>query len=343
MNSTEISLDERIRTFADSVREYLDDLPRDEVDDIMTGLIADLADQAADDDAALDLDDPVGYAEELRAAAGLPDRATAMRREPLRARVAGRLSALAGRIPQSTFGSWMLDLLLSLRPVWWMLRGFGVYAVAHALFGSSSFGGSGSILPDSLFGWLILAAVTLVSVQWGRDRWLPKNALRHMRTVVSIIALIALPFAVASVLTPRVEYAADDGYLPAGLLLDGIQVGNVFAYDENGELIDRVQLYTDKGTPLDLYGADAAMNGIEFGWKDDAPVVPFTDARNSTIWNIYPLDEGSFDPETGIVLTTDPTPAAPPFVRAPGLLSPTPEPTPGSTDTPVDDDATPAP
>lgn len=338
MNTTDISLDERIRTFADSVREHLDDLPADEVDDIIIGLTADLAAQAADSEGMLELSDPLAYATELRSAAGLPDRSEAAAREPLGVRIATQLRAMATRVRFTPFGAWLLDLFVSLRPVWWVLRGFAVYTIVHALLGSPSYGGSGStVLPDTLFGWLILMALTLVSVQWGRDRWLPKNALRHVRIVVSIVALVALPFALAAALTPRVDYVADDGYLPSGLMLDGVQIGNIFAYDDNGELIDRVQLYTDKGTPLDLYGADASMNGTEYGWQDDAPVVPFTDARNGTIWNIYPLDEGSFDPATGTVTTADPTPAVPPFVRAPGLLLPTPEPTPGSTDGPVDE------
>ncbi|MDP3949316.1 hypothetical protein [Microbacterium sp.] len=345
MNSIEISLDERIRTFTDSVREHLDDLPADEVDDIIVGLTADLAEQAADSGGTLELGDPAVYAAELRSAAGLPDRSDAVKRESVRARVSRRLGYLATGMRRSAFGAWLLDLFVALRPVWWVLRGFAIYGVAHALFGSPSFGGSGSVMPDTLFGWLILLAMILVSVQWGRDRWLPRNALRHVRTVVSVIAVLALPFALSSVLIPRVEYVSDGVYEQPGLLLDGVQVGNVFAYDEDGELIDRVQLYTDRGTPLNLYGGtieegvDGTWHG--FGWNGDEPVrVPFRDARDAEVWNIYPLKEGRVDPSTGKIRTSTVKDAPAPFLRAPGLLTPVPTPSPN--DAPVDE-ATPTP
>lgn len=349
MNSLETTLDERIRTFADAVRAHLDDLPADEVDDIIVGLTADLAEQAADGGGVLELGDPAAYAAELRSAAGLPDRSDAVTHETVRERVSRRLGYIADSIRRNAFGVWLLDLLVALRPVWWVMRGFGIYGVAHALLGSPSFGGTGSVLPDTLFGWLILLAMTIVSVQWGRDRWLPRNALRHMRTVASAIAVLALPFALASVLIPRVEYVDNGAYQQPGLLLDGVQVGNIFAYDENGELIERVQLYTDRGTPLNLFGGtieegvDGTWQG--FGWNGDDPVrVPFRDARDAEVWNIYPLKEGKVDPNTGKVRTSTVRDAAAPFLRAPGLLMPSPIPTPTAspTDAPVDG-ATPTP
>ncbi|MGV2985365.1 HAAS signaling domain-containing protein [Microbacterium sp. AGC85] len=340
MNSLETTLDERIRTFADAVRAHLDDLPADEVDDIIVGLTSDLAEQAADGGGVLELGDPSAYAAELRSAAGLPERSDAVTRERLRARVSRRLGHIAAGMRRSAFGAWLLDLFIALRPVWWLLRGFAIYAVAHAMFGAPSFGGSGSVLPDTLLGWLILLAMMLVSVQWGRGRWLPQNALRHMRTVISVIAVIALPFALASVLIPRVEYIDDGVYQQPGLMLDGVQVGNIFAYDENGELINRVQLYTDRGTPLNLFGGtieegvDGTWQG--FGWDGDAPVrVPFRDAREAEVWNIYPLKEGRVDPNTGKIRTSTVRDAAAPFLRAPGLLTPSPTPSPVPTPTPT--------
>jgi hypothetical protein len=151
--------------------------------------------------------------------------------------MAARRRAVADGMRRSAFGAWMLDLLVALRPVWWVLRGFGLYAVVNALLGSMSLG----------VGWPVLVAITLVSIQWGRDRWLPKNALRHMRTVASVAAVIALPFALGSVLSPQVEYVEGGYYEQPGLVLDGTQVGNIFAYDEDGEPIERVQLSVRRG------------------------------------------------------------------------------------------------
>ena len=72
MNATEAPIHDRIRAFADVVRAHLDDLPRDEVDEIVEGLTSDLAEQAAEGDGALDLGDPAAYAAELRSAAEMP-------------------------------------------------------------------------------------------------------------------------------------------------------------------------------------------------------------------------------------------------------------------------------
>lgn len=332
MNTTEIPLDERIRTFAESVRAHLDDLPGDEVDDIIIGLVADLADQAADGEGELELDDPAAYAAELRSAAGLPDRAESVKRDPLRVRIAARRRAWNDSIRRSAFGAWLLDLLVALRPVWWVLRGLGMFAVASVMLGFYSSGTGGWFLPESPWEWIVMLVLVLVSVQWGRDHWLPKNALRYMRTVVSIIAVIMLPFVLGSIVTPRVEWVSEDVYEQPGLLLDGVQVGNVFAYDANGELIDGVQLYTDKGTPLNLFGGTIEDTGDDgwygFGWNgEDTVRVPFQDTRDSDVWNIYPLREARVDPNTGKIRSATIKDATAPFVRAPGLLAPSPAPT----------------
>lgn len=342
MNTTETPLEERIRTFADSVRAHLDDLPADEVDDIIIGLTADLADQAADSEGSLDLGDPATYAAELRDAAGLPDRSTAPKRTPLRTRLTAWISRLPERVRRNAFGAWALDLLVALRPVWWVLRGFGLFALTALLLGLTGSSHGDWFVPDNLVEWIVLLGIVLVSVQWGRGRWLPQNALRHARTVVSILAVILLPVALGSLLTPRVEYVDGSPFLQPGLLLDGVQVGNIFAYDENGELIESVQLYTDKGTPLDLVGGDVGdiPEGGWFGfvYNDEGRVrVPFSDARGSDVWNIYPLRTGLVDLSTGKLRASTVKDEVPPFLRAPGLLTPAPTPSAAPTDAPADD------
>ena len=198
MNGTDISIDEQIRAFAASVRRHLDDLPEEELDDILGGLTADLTDQAADNDGVLELGDPAAYAEELRSAAGLPPRADASKRPP-------------------AFGAWLLDFLVALRPVWWVLRGFAMFVLLTGALGSG-------MMPTSPASWLFAIALIVVSVQWGRGRWLPRNWIRHVRTIVSVVAVAIMPFALASVLTPRVEYVESGGYMQQGLLLDGVQI-----------------------------------------------------------------------------------------------------------------------
>jgi uncharacterized membrane protein len=79
-----------ITEFAAAVRSALSDLGPDEADDLTDGLEADLTDRLADGDAT-ELGDPAAYAEELRAAAGLPHRPAASPAGPTWANVAGRL------------------------------------------------------------------------------------------------------------------------------------------------------------------------------------------------------------------------------------------------------------
>ncbi len=338
MNATETALNERIRSFAASVRTHLGDLPGDEVEEIISGLIADLTDQANDSDGALELGDPGEYAAELRAAAGLPERVDGATRVPLRERVRAWREHTAARIRQNPAAAWVLDLLVSLRPAWWVLRGWGLYAAGNGIVRHSG------PIPRTLVGWLTLGVLFLISVQWGRGRWLPQNFVRHVRTVASVIALLALPFAITSATAPQFTYISyEEGptyeEAPAqGLLLDGVQVGNIFAYDENGDPIDRVQLFTDKGTPLNLYGADSKYLGYDWSIDDEGRVhVPWADSFDRDTWNVYPLRTGEpyFDEDSSEASATDEQDATAPFVRAPNTLAARPAPTEAGTPSPI--------
>ena len=350
MNDTVASTDEQIRSFAAAVRQHLDDLPSDELDEIIGGLIADLADQAADNDGVLDLGDPAAYAEELRSAAGIPPRLPAPRaRIPLRKRASEWHVRAISEIRRSPMGNGMLDLLVALRPVWWVLRAFGIWAsiaLVIALLPPFPYGPSDRwSVPDSPLGWLALLGLVVLSVQWGRGRWLPDNPLRHIRTAASIIALLMLPSVVNGFVTPQVQYIGQD-YPQRGLMLDGVQINNIFAYDANGDPIDRVQLFTGKGTPLSLYGADGGQllldeNGnvvgaesggrYEFGMQDDGlrATIPTQDYRGRPVWNVYPLDETDMDTLTGMPDTSGAERPKPPFQKAPSV-TPTPAPSTGA-------------
>ncbi|WP_091228293.1 hypothetical protein [Microbacterium sp. 3J1] len=356
MNDTDVSIDERIRSFAAAVRTHLDDLPDDELDEIVGGLSADLADQAADNDGVLELGDPEAYADELRSAAGLPPREEVIHRRRLRERLrAGRTRVVDG-IRRSSIGAWVLDLLLALRPVWWVLRGIGLYAALAALiaylppFPYPPFQSYGMWeMPSSPLHWLALLGFVVVSVQWGRDRWLPRNPLRHVRTVAGILAVLVLPGIVTSLLTPRVEHVyTSDPVGVAGLALDGVQINNIFAFDADGNPIERVQLFTGKGTPLDLYGTGGGQvmytedgEALQFGSQDNGQLttIPSEDYRGKPVWNIYPLDEAEWDPMTGQPDLSTTKHPAPPFLKAPSIdaasATPTPTPDPQPTPTPA--------
>ncbi|UJP09571.1 hypothetical protein L2X99_14285 [Microbacterium sp. KUDC0406] len=340
MNDLTTSPAERIRAFAAAVRAELADLPEDDVEELAGGLVGDLTDQAADNGGVIDLDDPAEYARELRAAAGLPERTdAAVPRVPWHVRFADWRAGIAVGIRRSPFGAWLLDLLVALRPVWWVLRGLGLYALTAWM-----------LWPWDARSWDLLriaylGVLVLISVQWGRGRWLPWRWLRPVRTVISVLAVLALPGAIGYVITPHYVYEGDGGSTPPGLLLDGVQVGNLFAYDENGDPIEQVQLYTDRGTPVNLYGEQS--RDMTEGWDDrgDGTVtVPLQDLQGSPIWNTYPLSNAPVDDTTGQVDPDRATQPVPPFARAPQRL-PAPEPTrtPSATLLPTAAPETPAP
>ncbi|MDA4894853.1 hypothetical protein PFZ55_49135 [Streptomyces sp. MS2A] len=345
MNDTTLSAADRIRAFSERVRAELSDLGEEEIEDLAGGLVADLTEQAADGGGEIALGDPVAYAQELRAAAGLPERTTAPPKPGLRERATAWRESTAAAVRGSRFGAWLLDLVIALRPVWWVLRGVGLYALLagivqfgpRTLIGQSGFG-------SHVLSWLLLLGVVLLSIQWGRGRWLPRNAFRHLRTVASVVAVLVLPFAAGQLATMVVNgennaFAGDAEYqVPGGLLLDGTQVGNVFVYDRDGNLVDGAQLYTDKGTPLNLFGEQSRdMNDSAFwGWSgEDHVLVPFFDAQGRPVWNAFPLNTAPFDPGTGTADLDRTSVPQPPYLRAPerGLLSPAPTPVPTPTTT----------
>ncbi|WP_317229079.1 hypothetical protein [Clavibacter sp. MX14-G9D] len=320
MNTADPALDTRIRAFAAAVRARLADLDPEDVDDLTGGLEADLQEEAADHDGALELGDPVRYADELRSSAGLPERTTGA------AAVASPLSLLRQRIDETGREmlrtvranrelSAVLDLLIVFRPVWWLLRAWAGYqcalVVLAVVFGSSH---PFTLLPGGPLGWLLIAALTLVSVQWGRGRWAGNRFLRISRTVVSVGTALSLLVLVPVVLTDSGSdgYVDESAYAPyeePGLLLDGKAIANLFAYDADGELLDRVQLFDQDGEPV------TTVSGIE---EDGRVVDPTTGEHVSPAdgaWNVFPLErdmiavaDGSVPFGSGVV--------RPPFAKA---------------------------
>ncbi|GAA5145385.1 hypothetical protein GCM10025768_02550 [Microbacterium pseudoresistens] len=342
MNDTTLPAAERIRAFAEAVRAELADLSSEEIDDLVGGLEGDLTDQAEDAGGALELGDPAAYAHELRVAAGLPERSSTPPRERLGTRIAGGGARLLAKIRTSPFGAWLLDFLIALRPVWWVLRGVGLYVIVAAIFGirRDSLAGQNSF-PMFLVAWALLLLFVVVSVQWGRGRWLPGGAWRHIRTVLSIVAIIALPWGWNAVTAPLyVSDSAEPGFAP-GLTLDGEQVGNLFVYDADGALVSGAQIFTDRGTPLDIFGEASAMiddSAESWYWRGgENALIPLRDARGDAVWNVYPLRIAPVDPATGTVDPDAARDATPPFLRAPdrGITAPAPTPVPSPTPTPV--------
>lgn len=312
---------QRIRDFAEKVREQLSDLPADELDDILDGLVADLTEQAFDAGDELTLGDPAAYARELRDAAGLPERQDAKRDwlRGTRDAVVNGARMIPSAIRRNPLGAAVLDFFVDLRPVWWIIRGAAFAAFLHLITIPNQ------VIPapyewSASYFWVNAGAI-LLSIQWGRGRWVPKRFLRILRTAMSVAAVLAIaPMLSSFAASPYFEC---EEILPAdGLLLDGTQIGNIFPYNEKGELLRDVQLYTDKGTPIRLYGgrSDSYAMGWESPNTESHYLLPFYDVHEKAFWNVYPLQnalkkEASEEPDR--LSARD---SVPPFVRAPGLV-----------------------
>lgn len=350
MNTADPALDARIAAFAAAVRARLADLDPEDVDDLTGGLEADLQEEAADHDGALELGDPVRYADELRASAGLPERAVATPSPSpfaqLTEGVRERAREVHARIRANRELSAALDLLIVFRPVWWLLRAWAGYQlIAGVIFGQSS------VLPRGILGWVLLLGLALISVQWGRGRWARSAPARAFRTTVSTVTALALvvliPFAVDHMgRDPYVDQSAyPTSYEQPGLSLDGKQVTNLFAYDAEGNLLDRIQLFDQDGKPLTTIGS-YATDGTASDPMTGEPVTPADGA-----WNVFPLDGTDAAVVTGTIDGSDPV-VRPPFAKAlpldaapdatpapdasptPGSPEPTPTPEPTATPTP---------
>ena len=334
-----------IAEFAAAVRSALSDLAPDEVDDLTDGLEADLTDRLEDADGA-ELGDPVAYAEELRAAAGLPHRAkrrgvaselAALRTAP--GSVARDVRAVIARTP------WLGRLtgfLVSLRPVWWVLRAVLVTAAAGIFFGGAPVNGFSVI-----FGIVAL----IVSVQFGRGKWLPFAWMRGLLLALNIILAIATPFVIAgwaaqlNNATSAQQYLDDTSEFPdqSGLAYNGNSVSNIFAYDAQGNPLTDVQLYDQDGKPLNISGDPTATT-----FQDGHPgiLAPSQEVPGRLGWNVYPLGHVSandLNPDGSVKHSVTPTPAKLPFATATPLAGATQAvPTPSTSATPQAT-ATPAP
>lgn len=299
MNATDSqSLAQRAEAFATEVRANLNDIPTDELDDLLDGLGADLTERLADGD---ELGDAAQYAEELRQAAGIPPRSASTAPRPtFGERVAGGKRSLADWFDRTPGRRGFRDLSVSLLPVWWVLRGTIGAWVALSVFNHPMVNG----LPISVPGTVVLIAIVILSVQWGRGKWLPATWLRHLHTASNILAIVLLlPFLGVTwnaLTSANVDYVYEDSP-DFGLISNGEQVSNIFAYDCAGNPLDTVRLYDQNGNPLNTIDPDGNTS-TEF-WDDEAQrsfghtFNPL--AVDAEAWNVFPLSIAPISETTG--------------------------------------------
>jgi hypothetical protein len=336
-----------IHAFAVAVRAQLDDLPADDVDDLLDGLEADLSDQAAEAGEDFALPDAAAYAAELRAAAGLPERGVAPSGiRSLRSRLDDLDARAAAWLRSNPALTGLAAFFVALRPAWWVLRGTIAFALVAMTTGLGGQHSTAEVrLLDTLtypaanpLALLLLGGLVVVSVQWGRGRWLPARWMRSLPVALTVVTAVALPIvganAVASV-RHALLYAesAEATPYPPGLALDGQRVRNIFAYDADGQPLTHVQLFDQNGQPLTTVGSSGQRDEVDYyfsGGGGPAPVAEREIGRQP-VWNVFPLRElpadvwatGDGEPDTA-----DATAPRFPFSAVPSAMGGEPEPSP---------------
>jgi len=289
-------LAECVAAYVREVRAELADLPAEDVDDLTGGMEADLSELATESGGDLigRLGTPGLYAAELRAAAGLPDRAVGSggrQHRPLREQAAldrASLTRLIGRHP------WLRKVaafLVTLRPAWWLIRG---YLAAWALW-SMLGGGTRGIRPHEFLHLVMALGAIVISVQLGRGWLAQRAALRPVLAVAnSILVIVAL---VASV-SVDVSYNVSDGYsFPPGMSLDGQPVSNVYVYGSDGQRISGVRLFDQEGRPLNGDPTFLDANGDPTVLDDNGnPMGAVRDISGAPLMNVYPRGMVGSDP-----------------------------------------------
>jgi hypothetical protein len=241
-----------VKDYLDAVRARLDDLPAEEREDLLADVEPSILDSAEESDApmALRLGPPETFADELRAAAGLPPRADTAERAPKRGlwqRVA-RADAFFASSPATR---WVRELA----PLWWVLRGVVLVGLVELLYGRSFFVG------DELqnYALVVAAAVPLAVIAS-----VAIGLRRPRRNVAVVLVNLALALAAVPVLWHAVGAARDAAFTDTvtvvpnpesaltGLVYDRSPVYNVFAFDPEGRLLRDVRLFDHAGRPLEI-------------------------------------------------------------------------------------------
>ncbi|MFF5792832.1 hypothetical protein ACFY5D_12335 [Paeniglutamicibacter sp. NPDC012692] len=285
--------------FARSVRAQLSDLPALDVEELTEGLEADLTERLAE--GGEELGDPVAYAAELRASAGLAAKPPIPAAVPLRRSLAFKARETVAALRRHPSTASLIDFLTALRPVWWVLRGWIVFGLLVVLLKQEW-----PFFPRSFFEFVLWVALITVSVQWGRGRWLGTGQIgtAFKATASVVAALLLLPLTVISfdsvnrALSGQLyDYASAVSPVQEGVSLDGDNVSNVFAYDCSGKPLRNVQLFNQDGRKLSVSPFDDEYSSYynqERGEEIYGVTNRFVSAGEG--WNIFPLDVTEADP-----------------------------------------------
>lgn len=243
-----------VHEYVEQVRAALADLPPEDLDELTGGLEADLREQAGElppgTELAAAFGAPAAYAAELRAAAGLPG--------PMIPQPVPKVSLVR------QFERWLHGLgaratarwpwLLELRPVWWLARGF---IIAFIVIGTS--------MPSAFLAVGIGLAGAAASFAWSRGRTLMVSSWpNRLAVAANTFAVIAIVPTLSQLSTPTIRYVDTGGAVSVGPGADGVWVNgeaatNLYAYDAQGNRIDKVRLFNQFGQAVTV-SAEAWWN-----------------------------------------------------------------------------------
>lgn len=283
--------------YLDRVRAALSDLPTDEREELLEDLPAHLADVAAESDGALEerLGSPEEYAAELRASAGLAPQQ--------RVRRTRRFAEFSAAMEQWPAWQRFRAFAPSLRPGWWVLRGYVVALILAAVLGMPVAG----LIPEpdeELLLFLPVAALVIWASVWlGRrsDGWRGgrRAAVYGLNGLVAI-GVLAAALAASSPSVDQADYSGPDPQQPLSW------VDDVYVYDRNGQPLYDVRLYDQFGNPIQLPGRPLVRERADGSGVDT---------------NVYPRG-----PVEGYARGDAPQPSVPPLLPRPSAASPpTPE------------------
>jgi hypothetical protein len=252
-----------------AVERELSDLPAEDRSALLEDLALHLDALAAEDDdrpLAVRLGSPDAYAADLRAAAGLPPRATAGR-PGARSRVDAVLSSAAYRRALPALRA-TGRLLVELRPAWWVLRGYLIVLVP-CLLGSDRLEDIPVPAPlhSHALGVLLVLAAAAGSVMLGRRR-LPK-VLRVIVVAVGVLLVMVATGAAFDVRDDIRNGLSADAWAPGPQVPDETYpllsrygpVTDVFPYAADGTPLEGVLLYDQDGRALKV--------GFQQWWADN--------------------------------------------------------------------------
>lgn len=316
-----------VTSYANAVRQHLARLDAETLDELTGGLEADLAEALTDrlpDGGAADLaavtsifGSPAAYAEELRSAAGveLPAAGGASSRpgvgDVLRRAGADAVAAWSVLRQRHPWLRSTSDFLVSLRPAWWLLRGWILFHLVTGL--RNPFFGSGLDL-------LLLVSFVVLSVLWGQQRIGQRRWWRRLglaATAVTIVAALPILIGAYNRTTQSgwsdtsYQYGFDDGQ-HAAAQAGGVpgDLTNLFVYGPDGQPIENAQIVDQDGDPVILtnpWTSTSWASWETWDWYGDpVPSAALEDrALNVYPWAYIPSEDLDWGEEGVLRTSTD--------------------------------------